>query len=115
MSTDPEANSTNIFDKYNIYKDVMNEYSKCIKRSKKPLGKLSLPKVKIYMHWIKWSLKNSWIEGCNTGLETNNALMNAYLPGSTPIYNTNQSDINETSDSAQNSWSVLVQNDIPIH
>ena len=55
----------------------------------------------------------SMMEGCNTGLETNNALMDAHFPGSTEFYHTNQGDIDKTSEPAQNSGPVPVHENYP--
>ena len=35
------------------------------------------------------------MEGCNTALETNNILMDAHFPGSTPLDHSPQSDSNQ--------------------
>ena len=85
--------------KHNAYKSIRNEYIKKIKKSKTSSWRKSTSECEnIYtlnkIIFKKQQKSISMMEGCNTALETNNILMDAHFPGSTPLDHTPQSDSN---------------------
>ena len=77
-------------DRYNTYKSVNKEYFKSIDKAKKASWRKFTSECEdIYLlnkiiH-KKQQSSISMMEGCNTGLETNNLLMDSHFPGSTSM------------------------------
>ena len=100
LSSDPNTNQDKILKKHNAFKSINKEFSKSIKYSKRNSWRALTSNCEdIYMLnkiiYKKQQNSISMMEGCNTGLQTNNTLMDSHFPGSTPRGLNPQSDCKE--------------------
>ena len=96
LSYNADADQDSILSKYNTYKSVRNEYAKAIKDSKASSWRAFTSECEDIYALNKIIFKKqqngiSMMEGCNTGQKTNNILMDAHFPRSTPLDDTLQS------------------------
>ena len=89
-ASNPEAEQENILKKYNAYKSIKKEYFKCIKKSKTSSWRSFTSNCDDIYKLNKIIFKKqqnsiSMMEGCDTGLQTSNVLLDTHFPGSTKL------------------------------
>ena len=115
LSSKPDQNQKNILEKYNAYKSIRQEYDKCIKKSKCSSWRAFTSGCEDIYKLNKIIFKKqqnsiSMMEGCNTGLQTSNLLLDTHFPGSTRMAQNLQPASSQASDSEIESQQTTLQN-----